>query len=316
MDYHPDQSGEPPRPPFSTKIFLPEGSDAEASHLYQDQTDGPPIELEIAAQRETLATLPAQVLSELPEDQLPSGYILNSPELLADNRFINHMIGESARSGPAGRLKAIWQKDSAHRVLLASIAAVILSIVICVVLVSAMMLSQLGHSTSNTTASLRGTTGKLASTPNPGTPTANHKSVVLNPTPTPTAALPTATPVPPTPTPTPAAVPSPTPTVTKKTGRSVQITSIPRVVSNGQNVDVTVSAPVGSSVTLNITYNMAPFQSSAGPQTVGENGTAVLTWYAHVVNPQGGNATATITASATDQDGNTTNSASVQVKIN
>lgn len=117
----------------------------------------------------------------------------------------------------------------------------------------------------------------------------------------------------------PPAHPSPvlgsTPTVTDTGDLSVQIVNIPNVVNNNSKVrvEVQVSQP-GVSVYLQISYDAAPFFATTTAHNANDNGEVAITWQVRVLSLRD-NATATVMAIATGQNGQRASSQSITVTI-
>lgn len=315
MDYNPEESGQPP---ISGKLVLPEES--------QTGNPGPVNELrtQIYDPQYPFAYAPAQDLpynqfgEPLPPpslDQQASAVTqyheanFGAPFSLADNRFINQ---QQAQRGPFGKMKALWQKDPAYKVLFTSIAAVILAASIFIGIGFAVFMPQSSHQSSNGPQNASGANGLSSavrkSTPAPPQPTAQPTLAVPTPTATP---IPTQAP----PTPTPTQVTTPTPVPTQVPQSNTQITQFPQQVSNGGRATVVVHTLPGATVTLNVVYNVPASPANVSPIQTGSDGNASFTWRVRVFSITGG-ASATVTATSTDQDGNQTTSAPVQIAIN
>jgi hypothetical protein len=106
------------------------------------------------------------------------------------------------------------------------------------------------------------------------------------------------------------------PTVQPGGQLSLQITNFPAAVNNGSRVDIMVSTnQPGVSVYLQIRYNAQPLRATAGPRTTDGNGNVTIPWTVFVFSFGHKNVQATITAVATDQNGQTVSSAPVVVQV-
>ncbi|HET8911794.1 MAG TPA: hypothetical protein VFN23_10045 [Ktedonobacteraceae bacterium] len=314
MDYNPEESGQPP---ISGKLVLPEQSQTGnpgpvnelRTQIYDPQYPfayAPPQDLPYNQFGEPLPppSLDQQASAETQYHEANFG----APFSLADNRFINQ---QKAQRGPFGKMKALWQKDPAYKVLFTSIAAVILAASIFIGIGFAVFMPQSSHQSSNGPQNASGANGLSSavrkSTPAPPQPTAQPTLAVPTPT-----ATPMPTQVPPTPTPTQV---TPTPVPTQVPQSTTQITQFPQQVSNGGRATVVVHTLPGATVTLNVVYIVPASPANVSPTQTGSDGYASFTWRVRVFSITGG-ATATVTATVTDQDGNQTTSAPVQIAIN
>lgn len=83
----------------------------------------------------------------------------------------------------------------------------------------------------------------------------------------------------------------------------VQITDISDSVENGKTVETEVqTSKPGVSVKLQVTYQISPFSSTSASKTTDDDGQATIDWSPNVA-PFSGKIQATVTAVATDQNG-------------
>ncbi len=106
------------------------------------------------------------------------------------------------------------------------------------------------------------------------------------------------------------------PTVQPGGQLTLQITGFPATVNNNSRVDITVSTnQPGVSVSLQIRYNVQPARANAGPGTTDANGDVTIPWSVFVFSFNRKNVQATLTAIATDQNGQHVSSAPVVVQV-
>lgn len=193
------------------------------------------------------------------------------------------------------RLAWYWRKDPAYKVFMIALVMVVVASVVLVSLASATLF---GRSSSGTSFS-QTPPSKVV----PGGP------VDLHPTfPTPSGGQGSGQSSQPPAQNTPSIGPTDTGTVqptTQPGGQlTVQITNYPAVVINNSTVDITVSTnQPGISVYLQIRYNTQNSRGFAGPRTTDANGNATIPWTVLVFSFGRKNVQATLTAIATDQNG-------------
>lgn len=211
----------------------------------------------------------------------------------------------AASHGLFTRVLATWRKDPAYAVLSFAIALVLVAVIVFVSLFA----SSLANGNNGQAWSAADTQHPAAPTPvgtvdnKPNFPTpattrgSNHSS---QPTGHPTPSLPT------------------DPTQSPDQGTlSVQITSIPNVVSNGSRVHVGVqTSEPNVDIRLQVTYTTAPFFYNNGGRTTDDNGNGSIPWNVKVYSLRlTGNAQATVVIIATDQNGQQATSDPVTVMI-
>lgn len=201
--------------------------------------------------------------------------------------------------GPMARLGYYWQKGPAYRFLLLSIAFVLLASVAFALVLGSYLTQGPGNSPSPNQAQGPGLQGSPTATA--------HTQVTATPAPQPSPS--------PTPTPQPSPSPTDTPDPTQSTtGQlSVQIINAPGIVNNGSSVQITVASQPGATVRLSVRYQAAPFVGGGATTLVGDSGTTQLRWNVRVISSQ--DTSAQLTIIATDQNGQSTQSAPVTVQI-
>jgi hypothetical protein len=218
---------------------------------------------------------------------------------------------QPAPKGVKARLAFYWHKDPAYKVLMISMAMVLVAGIIFVSLASAAFLdnSNLFASSYTPQASPKGAnpTGTVDlrptfSAPGGGNGTNQQSS---QPPAQPTPALqPTS----------PTGKPSPTPGGNGTL--NVQFTSIPQQVMNGSYILVSVNTgEPGASVELVIRFSGQGGHSIAGPVTSDSNGNASIPWFVYTYNSGQRNAQAYVYALATDQNGQKARSQTVTIQI-
>jgi hypothetical protein len=205
------------------------------------------------------------------------------------------------------KLAWYWRKDPAYKVFMIALAMVVVASAILVTLVSA---SMFGHPSSSASYSQTpptkvvptGTVDLHPTFPKPGggngtgqssqPPTQNTPS--LGPTATATVQ----------------------PTMQPGGQLTLQITNYPGTVNNNSTVDITVSAnQPGITVYLQIHYNVQPSRGFAGPGTTDANGNVTIPWTVSVFSFARKNIQATLTAIATDQNGQHVSSNPVVIQV-
>jgi hypothetical protein len=240
-----------------------------------------------------------------PETQAPPAPTVARPAPVKPEWLIRRQNPPPPRS-PFARLRYLWRRDPAYKVL--------------VIAVTIVLLAGLTLATLATRAILRGgsplPSSAYTQTPPAVTPAG---TVDLKPAfPTPGGGIgSSSSSQPPAPQNTPSLQPTPQPTSPPQTtGLTVQITGIPAHVQSGTvvSVSVTTSEP-GVTVWLTITYNTYPFRGYAGPRTTDSNGFATIPWSVNIYGG-GRHSMAVVTAVARDQQGQQTRSQPVTVQIN
>ncbi len=205
------------------------------------------------------------------------------------------------------KLAWYWRKDPAYKVFMIALAMVVLASIVLVSLASSAMF---GRSSSS---------AGYSSTP-PAKVVPNGP-VDLHPAfPTPGGGKGTGQssqpPAQNTPSIGPTATGTAQPTVQPGGQLTLQITGFPATVSNNSRVDITVSTnQPGIAVSLQIRYNAQPMRASAGPGTTDANGSVTIPWYVFVFSLSRRNVQATLTAIATDQNGQRVSSNSVVIQV-
>lgn len=209
---------------------------------------------------------------------------------------------------PLTRLRSLWGRDPAYRVLMIAVAVVLIAGLLLATLATRAFIQNpglfaLGGAASqnpggaapNGTVDLRpafptpgGSGGSTASSQPPG----QQSTPSLQPTVT--------------------SQPSPSPGQGTLT---IQITTIPSQVRNYSRVPVGVNASEPNvTVYLLITYNAAPYNGYAGPRTTDGSGNASIPWTVSVYGA-GRHYTAVVVAIARDQQGQQARSQAVTVQI-
>ena len=254
--------------------------------------------------------LPAPPTAEIPInswEQTISPYSGKYPPQVRPEHLIRRQISPTPK-GPLAKLGYFWRKDPAYKAFIIAIAFVILAAIFFISLASFAFLGHSGTSGNNSLsqnssngASPTGTVDLKPAFPTPGGATGStassqpprHSTPVLRQTPS----------------------PSPKPSQGPGGPLTVQITNIPPRVPNNSSVNVSVFTSVGGvQVRLVVRYNMAPYFYESSVQVTDPQGNANLNWFVSVFG-FGRNATATVVAVATDQNGHvaTSNPMTVQV---
>lgn len=205
------------------------------------------------------------------------------------------------------KLAWYWRKDPAYKVFMIALAMVVVASVILVALVSA---SMFGHpspgasysQTPPTKVVPRGTVDLHPTFPKPSGGNGTGQSSQPPAQSTPSLGTTTTATVQPT---------------TQPGGQlTLQINNFPGAVNNNSRVDITVSAnQPGVSVYLQIRYNAQPMRATAGPRMTDANGNATIPWSVFVFSFSRKNIQATLTAIATDQNGQRVSSNSVVIQV-
>lgn len=205
------------------------------------------------------------------------------------------------------RLAWYWRKDPAYKVFMIALVMVVVASVVLVSLASASLFgrSSSGASFSQTPPSKVAPGGPVDLHPAFPTPGGGNGSGQSSQPPAQN---------------TPSIGPQPTGSVqptTQPGGQlTVQITNYPPTVMNNSTVDITVSTnQPGISVYLQIRYNTQGSRAYAGPRTTDANGNATIPWTVLVITFGRKNAQATLTAIATDQNGQHVSSGPVVIQV-
>jgi hypothetical protein len=216
---------------------------------------------------------------------------------------------QPAPKGAVDRIRYYWRKDPAYKVLIISMAAVLLAGMVFLSLASAVLVGNANFLTSRssqnppTGANPTGTVDLRPSFPTPGGGSGSNQSSQppYQQTPGLQATNPTS---------------EPSPTPDNRGTLTVQITNIPSQVANGSRVPVSVNTgEQGASVQLVIRYNVQPYRASAGPQISESDGNATLSWFVFVWGIRQKSVEATVYAVATDQNGQRVTSQPVTVQV-
>jgi hypothetical protein len=203
------------------------------------------------------------------------------------------------------KLAWYWRKDPAYKVFMIALAMVVLASVVLVSLVSA---SMFGRSSSG-----------VGYSQTPPAKVVPNGPVDLHPAfPTPGGGNGTGQSSQPPAHSTPSLGPTTTGQPTMQPGGqlTLQIVNYPATVTNNSRDDITVtSSQPGVSVYLQIRYNVQPMRASAGPRTTDANGNATIPWSVFILSFGRKNAQATLTAIATDQNGQRVSSSSVVIQV-
>ncbi len=261
----------------------------------EQQTHTPPEQLILPALPETpVPPRPAEMYPRINQAK---------PAPLAQRR--------SPPQPPLARLRYLWQKDPAHRVLMVAVAAVVIAgILLATLATRAFILHPNLFSFGNTAsqnpggAAPAGTVDFRPAFPTPGGGSGSTSSSQPPDQQNTPSLQPTVTSAP---------QPSPSPQPSTLT---VQITSIPAQARNFSTipVGVTTSEP-NVTVYLLITYNVSPFRGYAGPRTTDGSGNTTIPWTIDVFGGGGRHYTAVVVAVARDQQGQQSHSQTVTVQI-
>jgi hypothetical protein len=228
------------------------------------------------------------------------------------------LIRQKTTPAPAGMLPKLayyWRKDPAYKVFMIAMVMVVLASVVFVTLAGSTFFGKSLFSNSfpqnpPTVVAPGGTVDLRPKFPTPGG--ANGSGQSSQPPAQSTPSLKST----PTNSPSPTAQPSPTTSPGPGGGLTVQITSYQPFVVNGNQESVTVltNSP-GATVELFVRYNVSPYRDLVGPQATDANGYATLSWLVSVSGFGHRFAQATVTAVATDQNGQRAFSSPVSIQI-
>jgi hypothetical protein len=210
--------------------------------------------------------------------------------------------------GPLAKLGYFWRKDPAYKAFIIAIAFVLLAAIFFTSLASLALLGNSRSSGNNSLsqhssngASPTGTVDLRPAFPTPGG--ANGSTASSQPPPQKTPVI------------QPTADPSPQPDPGPGGPLTIQITNIPTRVFNNSRVNVNVSTSEGGvNVKLMVRYNTSPYFYQSNTRMTGPQGNTNLSWLVNVFGG-GKNATATVVAVATDQNGHTVSSDPTTVQI-
>lgn len=186
------------------------------------------------------------------------------------------------------RMTNTWRRDPAYWILSLAIVLVVIASIVFVALGASAFLSPNNNN--------------------------NSPSVQTSAQPSPTPTL----------VPTPSAQPTPSNTLSGLPGAvptlevlSVQIVSVPATVVNNTKVRVIVQAnESGVTVSLQVTYNAAPFIYNSSSHTTNTNDTSTISWPVRVLAFHGAKVQATLVVTAKDKNGQTATSQLVSVTVN
>lgn len=205
------------------------------------------------------------------------------------------------------KLAWYWRKDPAYKVFMIALAMVVLASIVLVSLASASMFgrSSSGAGYSQTPPAKVVPNGPVDlhpafPTPGGGNGTGQSSQPPAQNTPS-LGSQPTAT---------------VQPTIQPGGQLTLQIVNYPATVMNNTVVDITVSTnQPGVSVYLQIHYNAQTTRPYAGPGTTDGNGNVTIPWSVFVLSFGRKNVQATVTAIATDQNGQHVSSAHVVIQV-
>ena len=203
----------------------------------------------------------------------------------------------AAPSRPLAKISYYWRKDPAYKVFILATCMVLIAGIVFVSLATAAIVRNpnLFSAVTGGSVAQSGLTPTSTVDLRPVFPTPGGGSGSVQSSQPPVTSTPA---LPPTPVITPTAQPQPTPPQNGGT-LTVQITSIPSQVFNGQMVQVAVNTGVpGASVRLQVIYNASPYYYLSGAQQADGNGNAVLFWRVGVGGFAHGHVTARVTALA------------------
>ena len=210
---------------------------------------------------------------------------------------------------PLAKLRYFWGKDPAYKVLLVAIGTVVIAGLLVLSLVSTLLLRNTnffatGNSLSQTPPTVVVPTGTVdvhPTFPPPGsgigTGTTSQPPLQTTPVLQPTTGS------------------TPTPQPTPGGQLTVQISNVPGRVQNNSAVAVTVTASEpNATVTLYVMYAAPPYRYTSSAHLTNENGNATIYWLVNVFM-FGRHSQATVSAVATDQNGQRAFAQSVTVEV-
>jgi hypothetical protein len=205
------------------------------------------------------------------------------------------------------RLVWYWRKDPAYKIFMIALALVVVASIVFVSLVSASLSgrSSSGTSYSQSPPAKVAPSGKVDLHPAFPTPSGGNGSGQSSQPPAQN-------------TPSLGSQPTGTAQPTMQPGGqlTLQIVNPPAIVMNNSRVDITISThQPGLLVYLQIRYNAQPSRAFAGPRTTDGNGNATIPWSVFVFSSGHKNVQATLTATATDQNGQHVSSASIVIQV-
>jgi len=221
---------------------------------------------------------------------------------------------ELSPKGPLPKLAYYWRKDPAYKVFILAVVMVVLAGVVFVSMAGAAWLGQPFFSSSYSrtppASVVPGGTVDLRPTfspPGGGKGSSQSSQPPVQSTPV-LKSTPSGDGSP---------TPQPSPTQPGQGGNlTAQITDFSRVVADGSRAFVSVSTnEPGVTVTLYISSNASPRFRTAGPQVTDGNGNVTISWFAYYTGFGRKNANLSVTAIATDQNGQRTSSSPVTIQV-
>ncbi|HVB62764.1 MAG TPA: hypothetical protein VNE61_16345 [Ktedonobacteraceae bacterium] len=234
-----------------------------------------------------------------PETRVPPTPTVAHPAQVKPEWLIRRQTPPPPRS-PFARVRYLWRKDPAYKVLLVAVMVVLLAGLLLATLATSAFFragnpfQSSAYTQAPTGATPAGTVDLRPTFPTPGGgqgSTSSSQPPAQN-------------------------TPAPQPTTPpQSSGLTVQFTNIPTRVQSGSTVLVGVSTnEPGATVWLTISYGSPPFRGYAGPRVTGSNGFATIPWSINIF-AGGRHSTAVVTAFARNQQGQQTHSQPVQVQI-
>ncbi len=194
---------------------------------------------------------------------------------------------------PLARISYYWRKDPAYKVFIIATCMVLIAGIVFVSLAAAAVVGNPNLFSTNGNVAQSGSTptGTVDLQPVFPTPGGAGSTQSSQPPVTSTPVLPS----------TPETTPTTQPTPPQNGGTlTVQITSIPSQVFNGEIVQVAVTTSIpGALVHLQVTYNAPPYYYLSGTQQTDGSGNAILFWRVGVGGFTHGHITARVVAIAT-----------------
>jgi hypothetical protein len=219
-----------------------------------------------------------------------------------------------APQGLLPKLAYYWRKDPAYKVFILAVVTVVAASIVFVSMASAAWLSKpfINGSYSQTAPTSVAPTGTVDLRPTFSAPGGGKGSSQSSQPPVQSTPVLTSTPSgdgSPT--------PQPSPTQPGQGGDlTAQIVDFSAVVDNGSRAFVSVATnEPGVTVTLFIRSNASPRFSTAGPQITDGDGNVTITWFVYYTDFGRRSATLSVTAVATDQNGQRTTSSPVTIQV-